>query len=91
MLKKTTVLEQPTVSHLVRDLRQLTGLTQEQFASCLGVSYTTVNRWENAHMQPSPLALKQIKTMLKEMSLAPEIEQSQRCHQLLKHYFYQTD
>lgn len=44
MLKKTAALEQSVVSHLIRDLRHLMGLTQEQFASALGVTYTTINR-----------------------------------------------
>lgn len=87
MLKKPAALKQPNVSHLVRNLRQVMGLTQEQFAAVLGVTYTTVNRWENGHMQPSPLALKQIKAMLKAMSLSAEIEQSEPCDRLLAHYF----
>jgi DNA-binding transcriptional regulator YiaG len=42
-------------------------LTQEQFAAELGVVYPTVNRWENGHAQPSPLALKKIEEMLQIM------------------------
>jgi putative transcriptional regulator len=53
-----TALKQPEVSKLIRELRQLTALTQEEFATLLGVAYGTINRWENGHMQPSPLALK---------------------------------
>jgi putative transcriptional regulator len=64
MLKRTAVLEQPDMSHLIRDLRNLMGLTQEQFASMVGVSYTAINHWENARIQLSLLALKQIKLML---------------------------
>ena len=90
MLKKTVVLEQPKVSRLIRELRQLTGLTQEQFAMVLGVTYTTVNRWENAHMQPSPLALKQIQSMLRELSATPDIEQQEQCQQMLKRYFLEA-
>jgi len=55
-LSKTVTLKQPEVGTLVRELRQLTQLTQEQFASVLGVAYGTINRWENGHMQPSTLA-----------------------------------
>lgn len=87
MLKRTAILEQPEVSHLLRSLRQLMGLTQEQFAAVLGVTYTTVNRWENARMQPSPLALKQLRTLLQEMSLSPEREQAEQSRQLLIRYF----
>lgn len=81
------MLKQPEISRLIRELRQLTGLTQEQFAAALGVTYSTVNRWENTHMQPSPLALKQIKAMLKEISITLEAERSQQCQQLLDRHF----
>ncbi|MBD2115122.1 MULTISPECIES: helix-turn-helix domain-containing protein [Cyanophyceae] len=59
---------QPEVGHLIRHLRQLTGHTQEQFAGVLGVSFSTLNRWENGHMQPSPLALKQVNSVLVELA-----------------------
>ncbi|KAF0184496.1 MAG: hypothetical protein FD164_352 [Nitrospirae bacterium] len=49
---------------LVRELRELTGLTQEKFAAKLGVTYPTINRWENGRARPSPLALKQIEDLL---------------------------
>ena len=54
---------QADLSRLVRELRQLTGLTQEKFAAKLGVTYPTINRWENGRAKPSPLALKQIEDL----------------------------
>lgn len=36
----------------LRRLRELRGLTQEQLAAQLGVSFTTVNRWEQGRSQP---------------------------------------
>ncbi|MBO3458593.1 helix-turn-helix domain-containing protein [Aetokthonos hydrillicola Thurmond2011] len=88
MLKKTAALEQPRVSALIRELRQLTGLTQEQFAIVLGVTYTTVNRWENGRIQPSPLALKQIQAMLNEIiNCSSFVQQRDPCQQLLEDYF----
>ncbi len=48
------------LSRLVRTLRVRLDLTQERFASRLGVTFTSVNRWENGRARPSPLALKQI-------------------------------
>lgn len=59
---------QPEIGHLIRDLRQLLGYTQEQFSTILGVSFSTLNRWENARMQPSPLALKQVETVFEQLS-----------------------
>ena len=38
----------------VRELRSRTGLTQEQLAARLGVSFATVNRWENGRSGMSP-------------------------------------
>lgn len=52
---------------LIRELRQRLGATQEQLAAKLGVTFASVNRWENGHSNPSPLAQKQIQTLLKDM------------------------
>ncbi|NQY92029.1 MAG: helix-turn-helix transcriptional regulator [Deltaproteobacteria bacterium] len=41
---------------LVRTLRQRLVMTQEEFAHCLGITVSTVNRWENGHSSPSKLA-----------------------------------
>ena len=46
------------ISDLVREVRQRLGLTQEQFASRLGVTFPTVNRWERGRTKPSPMAQK---------------------------------
>jgi DNA-binding XRE family transcriptional regulator len=37
----------------VRELREYLQLTQEVFARILGVSFATVNRWENGKSEPS--------------------------------------
>ena len=52
------------IPRLVRELRDRTGLTQEKFAAKLGVTFPTINRWENGRAKPSPLALKQIQDLL---------------------------
>jgi transcriptional regulator with XRE-family HTH domain len=51
----------------VRDLRDRTGLTQEKFAAKLGVTFPTINRWENGRVKPSPLAIKQIEDLLRDL------------------------
>jgi transcriptional regulator with XRE-family HTH domain len=48
------------IEKAIRDLRHKLGLTQEQFAAKVGVTFSTVNRWENGKSQPSPLALERI-------------------------------
>jgi putative transcriptional regulator len=44
----------------IREIRLEAGLTQEQFATKIGVSFPTVNRWENQKAKPSPLALQKL-------------------------------
>ncbi len=56
---------QADTPRLVRELRDRTGLTQEKFAAKLGVTFPTINRWENGRAKPSPLALKQIENLLR--------------------------
>lgn len=55
---------QPDLARLVRELRERTGLTQEKFAAKLGVTFPTINRWENGRARPSPLAIQKIKELL---------------------------
>jgi putative transcriptional regulator len=52
---------------LILELRQRLGLTQEQFAAQLGVTFPTVNRWENRKAKPSRLALQSIRGVLERM------------------------
>ena len=45
---------------LIKQIRDASGLTQEQLARELGVTFGTVNGWENGKHRPSPLAARQI-------------------------------
>jgi putative transcriptional regulator len=67
IIKKPLVMNQPEVGKLIRELRLALGLTQEQLAAALGVTYSTINRWENGRSKPSPLAMEKIKQMVKEV------------------------
>jgi DNA-binding transcriptional regulator YiaG len=40
----------------IRDMRSKLAMTQEEFAHALGITVSTVNRWENGHSEPSKLA-----------------------------------
>ena len=51
------------ISLKVREIRLEMGLTQEQFAAKLGVSFPTVNRWENQKAKPSPLAYQKLQKL----------------------------
>jgi putative transcriptional regulator len=44
----------------IRQLREALGLTQEEFARELGVSFSTVSRWETGRGRPSHLAIHRI-------------------------------
>lgn len=66
-IKKPLAIKQAEVGQIIHDLRLLVGLTQEQFAATLGVTYTTINRWENGRSKPSPMAIKLIEQKLDEM------------------------
>jgi len=50
----------PNYPSLVREVRQQLAFSQEDLARELGVSYATVNRWENGVSKPSKLALAQL-------------------------------
>ncbi|NJL81359.1 MAG: helix-turn-helix domain-containing protein [Richelia sp. RM2_1_2] len=52
---------------LIRDIRQELGLSQEEFASVIGVTFSTVNRCENGRTKPSRLASKNIEEKLLEL------------------------
>ena len=55
----------PKLTHrLLKEMQRGLRLTQNQLANSLGVTYLTVNRWENRRAKPSPLATKQIEAKL---------------------------
>ncbi len=56
------------VAEMIRKLRAKLELTQEQFAAKVGVTWSTVNRWENGRGKPSPLALRRIEELRAEVS-----------------------
>ena len=40
-------------SLLIKELRFKLGLTQKEMSEFLGVSFATLNRWENGHFNPT--------------------------------------
>jgi putative transcriptional regulator len=59
--------------NLIRSLRQKLGMTQEEFAHEIAVTVSTVNRWENAHAEPSKLAWKAIEDLAKKRGLTEDV------------------
>ena len=45
---------------IIKEIRNLLQITQEQMTRELNISFCTINRWENAHTRPSHLAPKAI-------------------------------
>ena len=60
-------LKQPVIGDLIKSLRKELKLSQEKFASKLGVSFTSLNRWENHKTMPSALALQIIDSHLQKL------------------------
>ena len=54
---------------ILKTIRKTLSLTQEQLAQRLGVSFVTVNGWENGKRKPSPLARRQIEQLVKEVGI----------------------
>lgn len=52
---------------LVRRLREQLGLTQEQFAHKVGVTYSTVNHWENGKRAPQPFLLSRLRQLQEQV------------------------
>jgi DNA-binding transcriptional regulator YiaG len=57
-----------SLSALVKEIRRQLSLSQEDLARQLGVSYATVNRWENSVSKPSKLAKAQLESFCKKMT-----------------------
>jgi DNA-binding transcriptional regulator YiaG len=60
-------IDQTELAELLRETRQRLELSQAKFAVRLGVSFQSVNRWENRRTRPLPIALKQIEHLLHQM------------------------
>ncbi|MBD1824122.1 helix-turn-helix transcriptional regulator [Cyanobacteria bacterium FACHB-DQ100] len=60
-------IDRTELADLVRETRQRLELSQTNFAARLGVSFQSVNRWENGRTKPLPVVLKQIEHLLVEM------------------------
>ena len=60
--------ESGALSALVKEIRRQLALSQEDLARQLGVSYATVNRWENCQSKPSKLAKAQLDAFCAKMA-----------------------
>ena len=53
-------------------LRAILNLSQAALAELLGVSFTSVNRWENGKANPSPMALEAFRAFCEERNIILE-------------------
>jgi putative transcriptional regulator len=56
----------------INELRRRLKMTQEEFAHAIGVTVSTVNRWENGHIEPSRLARKAMEGLLAHTAPSPD-------------------
>lgn len=61
----------PDFSHRLAGLRRQLGLTQAKLAKRLGVSFVSINRWENGHTAPSALSWKQVEELIAAVAPPP--------------------
>ena len=68
----------------VKFVRSQLKLSQEDLAHKLGVSFATINRWENGNYQPSRLAKKAFEDYCKENDIVFEVVKWELLGNLLK-------
>lgn len=57
-----------TFPEQVKEVRRQLGISQEELAHELGVSFATINRWENGKTTPFKLARKQFDAFCEKMT-----------------------
>jgi len=60
-------MDTKSFSNQVKAVRAALSHSQEELAHALGVSFATVNRWENGKTSPSKLAKRQFEQFCKDM------------------------
>ena len=58
----------------VSELRRRLNMTQEEFAHAIGVTVSTVNRWENGHIEPSRLARRAMEVLAAQLPGSPDFQ-----------------
>jgi DNA-binding transcriptional regulator YiaG len=61
------VSKEKDIPSLVKEIRKQLSISQEDLARELGVSFATVNRWENGQVKPSKLAKAQLNAFCTKM------------------------
>lgn len=56
-------------SMIIKNLRNKMLLSQTELANLLGVSFASINRWENGHNEPTIKAKRKIKELLEKNNM----------------------
>ena len=59
---------------LLKEYREKMFLSQEDLAQKLGVSYVTVNRWENGKFEPTIKMKKKLHSMFKKVGMVQMLD-----------------
>jgi putative transcriptional regulator len=89
LTSRSRPIQQPEIAQLVKELRNTMQLSQEKFADELGMTFATINRWENGHATPSPLALRQIDALLHHPSQSPDARLRTRSQMIRNRYGFE--
>ena len=54
----------------LKKAREEAGLTQTEFAKLVGVIFSSINRYENGHHEPTPIVLNAIKAFFKKKGIS---------------------
>lgn len=58
---------QSDAARIIKAIRKELRLTQQEFATRLGVALPTISRWENRVHRPSPLALDKVASYIRTL------------------------
>jgi transcriptional regulator with XRE-family HTH domain len=62
-----------TIDDILKSIRVELGISQETLARDLGVSFSSLNRWENSKSKPSRLAIKRLKDYAAENDVSEDV------------------
>lgn len=61
-------------SSAIRRLRAKLNISQTELSALMGVSFTSVNRWEKGHHEPTVIAKEKLKQLFKDNNIKMEEE-----------------
>lgn len=64
------------LSRILKKIRKELEMSQEDLARAIGVSFATVNRWENGNAAPSRLARAQLELFIEKMKAKKKLNTS---------------